>query len=35
VMETRQAVHFEMQGVIRDQWYLISVYPSDLGITVF
>jgi PAS domain S-box-containing protein len=35
VMETRQASHFELKGVLRDQWYLISVYPSEVGITVY
>ncbi|HVN53956.1 MAG TPA: PAS domain S-box protein [Anaerolineaceae bacterium] len=27
--------HFEMKGAAQDQWYLVSVYPSSEGITVF
>ena len=35
VMENRKPAHFEMKGVVRDKWYLISVYPSSSGIAVY
>jgi PAS domain S-box-containing protein len=35
VMDTRMPAHFEVKGLIRDQWYEVSVYPSTAGISVF
>ena len=34
-MRERTAQHFEMKGVLQGLWYLISVYPSSEGISVF
>ena len=35
VLEQRQAVHFEMPGIIRQLHYEISIYPSTEGVTVY
>ncbi|RPI29275.1 MAG: PAS domain S-box protein [Chloroflexota bacterium] len=35
VMEKRQSVTFEMQGVYQGAWYNISIYPYHEGISVY
>lgn len=34
-MELREVQRYEMRGVLTDNWYSISVYPSEEGISVF
>lgn len=35
VMSERIPIHFEARGVLRDTWYLMSVYPAPEGILVY
>ncbi|MHC1756456.1 MAG: PAS domain S-box protein [Methanosarcina sp.] len=35
VMENRLPAHFEIKSLVRDQWYEVSVYPSESGVSVF
>jgi PAS domain S-box-containing protein len=34
-MEQRVSSRFDMKGVIRDQWYSVSVHPTEEGISVY
>ncbi len=34
-METRETQHFEILGVLTEQWYSITAYPSDAGLSVY
>ena len=34
-MEAREVQRFEMHGVLTEQWYSVTAYPSDEGISVY